>query len=616
MTGICGIVNRDGAPVDPAELARFCAAMPEWGRDGFGTWVEGPAALAQGRWHARTPQARYEHLPRRDPERGFAITANGRLDNFDELISELHLAGDRARIPDGDVIAAAHARWGADAPERLYGDWAYAAWEPAERRLLLARDHIGNTAMYYCVTDTRFAFASSRHALHALGMVRSEIDDLYVAQVLVVWPAYNGERTVHPDLHRLVPAHTLTVTPERLVTRRYWDVRAVEPLALPSRADYVDGFLEVFDRAVATRMRTRDRVGISLSGGLDSGAVAVTAARVADASMITAFTSVPAHDTAAYVGGRMGDELALATATAAAARIQLVPIPGTAYTPMAALRRALAIFREPVHAATNMFWMLDLDETAVRHGCSAVLNGGAGNATISWVGDWRSQPLRLRFAEAGLATTVRSMLGAIAPAGLQRLRRSRAHPAGLQQAVINPDLVRRLELLDRYAATQPLRPSPLERRLRIIHHGVGNMGHSQQTAGAAAGIDPRDPTRDVRVIEFTFAVPDRIFIDPATGTDRWLVRQAMVDRLPDEVRQNARRGRQAADVVPRLRACRAAVDEVLEEVAHGPATDYLDVTRLRAHWRLIQEQDSMTSYLMATAFERGLLAGLFVNSVR
>src|ERR1700709_1680776 len=116
MTGICGIINRDGAPVDRVELGLLCAAMPEWGRDGFGSWVEGPAALAQGRWPARPPQPRYERLPRRDVERGFAITANGRLDNFDELITELRLTGDRAAIPDGDVIAAAHARWGAQAP--------------------------------------------------------------------------------------------------------------------------------------------------------------------------------------------------------------------------------------------------------------------------------------------------------------------------------------------------------------------------------------------------------------------------------------------------------------------------------------------------------------------
>jgi asparagine synthetase B (glutamine-hydrolysing) len=88
MTGICGIVRRDGAPVSEGELAVMCHAMGDWGPDGFGTWVGGCAALAQGRWSARTPESGCESLPRYDVQSGVAITAAGRLDNRAELLAE------------------------------------------------------------------------------------------------------------------------------------------------------------------------------------------------------------------------------------------------------------------------------------------------------------------------------------------------------------------------------------------------------------------------------------------------------------------------------------------------------------------------------------------------
>ena len=113
---------------------------------------------------------------------------------------------------------------------------------------------------------------------------------------------------------------------------------------------------------------------------------------------------------------------------------------------------------------------------------------------------------------------------------------------------------------------------------------------------------------------FCLAVPDHIFIDPKTGMDRCLIREAMKGRLPDEVRLNRRRGRQAGDVVPRLRACADEVEAALEEIATGPASAYLNATHMRQVWNRIQNEDGNESYRLAkTVLSRGLMAGLFVN---
>ena len=103
-------------------------------------------------------------------------------------------------------------------------------------------------------------------------------------------------------------------------------------------------------------------------------------------------------------------------------------------------------------------------------------------------------------------------------------------------------------------------------------------------------------------------------MDPVTGLDRWLIRAAMKDRLPDEVRLNRRRGRQAADLVPRLRACAAEVEAALDELQRGPAAAYIDVTYVREVWQLIQTQDTPEASNKAISIlTRGIMAGLFVN---
>jgi len=109
-------------------------------------------------------------------------------------------------------------------------------------------------------------------------------------------------------------------------------------------------------------------------------------------------------------------------------------------------------------------------------------------------------------------------------------------------------------------------------------------------------------------------VPDHIFIDPKTRVNRWLIREAMKGRLPEEVRLNRKRGRQSGDLVPRLRASAGEVESSLNELEHGPAAIYVDVDYMRKVWRMIQTEDTVEAFLKSiTILTRGIMAGLFVN---
>jgi len=620
VSAVYGVVCRDGTHVGRGWLSAMAGALGDFGRDGFGEWAEGGAGLGQARGFT-TAEGRLEAMPAVDRLEGFAFTAAARLDNRDELIRELGICGnDAARSSDSHLVLAAYRRFGEGAPGHLLGDWCLAAWHPRDRRLFLARDQFGNTALYYYAGARFFAFAASQQALLALGCVPQELDELYLAQYLISWPAYHGERTSRRAIRRLPPAHTLTLTPGHCQTRLYWRMDDVPELRLPGRADYADAFRAHFDQAVRVRLRANGPIGSELSSGLDSGSVAATAAPMLarQGQRLQAFTWTPAADPRAFVGARIGDEFPLAQLTAATAgNIDLHPDPCEHLTPIAGIRQALDIYADPVHGAGNLFWLIGLRQAAQHNGCQVLLTGQLGNAGTSWHGDPLSQPWRYQLQETGLTGLTRRRARDAVPRRIRAaLARHRLDPQWYRSSAIHPELATRLDLAHRRAEDPAQVPrSPLDQRLAILKPGRTISGALHTALGARFGLDVRDPTADTRLLSFVLSVPDWVFTDPATGTDRWLVRAAMTGRLPDQVRLNRRRGLQASDLVQRLRRTPTEVQAALDELDHGPAAAYVDVSYMREVWQNIQHNDTPDALRKAqTVLTRGIMAGLHANT--
>ena len=614
--GICGVYQRDGSPANFSFVHQLCRLMKPWEISGGKARVEGSTALGGG----------YIAL-----ENGAMFAGAGRIDNRKELLEVCRVSKNESiSMPDSELLCRCYYKLGETVVNQIYGDWSFAAWHPTERRLVLARDHFGNTALYYYADPRIFVFASSRRAILSLNLAPVEIDELYLAQLLVSWSAYHGERTIHFPIKRLPPAHFLTVTPERLETRCYWRLEDTAELNLPRRRDYAEAFREIFEQAVVARLRLPDMSGagdtggiaVSLSGGLDSGSVAITAARLlrAENKRLYAFTSVPMADSRDYLNKRnFGDEFSLAQATAqAAGTIDLFPIAAANVSPIQAIRRQLEINGEPGHAAANFFWIQDIMIKVHEQGCRVLLTGQAGNAGISWSGDVFSQSLVLQLRLLKLRNWMKEMMKHHAPESILKIYHTLRYPTTSywKFSSIHPEFANRLQLRElMMAATDRLTYTAMEKRFAILKPGRNFIGALAAEKNAVYGVDTRDPTADARVLAFTFSVPDRIFIDPETGCDRWLIREAMRGQLPDEVRLNRNRGRQSADLVPRLRICAGEVDEALGELAGGPASTYLDVPYMRRVWDIIRVQNSPESYRLAvTVLTRGIMAGIFINN--
>ena len=445
MSGIFGLFQRDGAPVDPADVAKMMAAMAWWGPDGRFHHIAGSVALGQLLLH-NTPQAHHEQLPRHTAS-SLLLTAEARLDNRPELCQQLNIPHpDRETVTDSQLIELAYDKWGETCPDHLIGDWSFAVWNPQTQRLFVARDHHGNTGLYYFQDAHRFAFASCRDALLALGVPR-RLNELFLAKVLVSWPHHPGDQTIDRDIHRLPPAHAMTITAEQTAVWRYWRLEDTPELHLPTFDEYVAGFLEVYGAAVNGRLRSSRPVAVTLSGGLDSGSVAALAAQTLNTQQqrLTAYTAVPLYDTQNTVGpNRFGDETGFARETAAFhPNIDWQALDARGTDPLEGLRRSLAINNEPGHAGANFYWIADLLQTAQAQGSGVLLTGQGGNASISWTGAPELASRRVAWRESGWKTAVKQALPFFA---LRALLTARANRQPYQGSAILPAFAERLQL--------------------------------------------------------------------------------------------------------------------------------------------------------------------------
>lgn len=202
-----------------------------------------------------------------------AVVFDGRIDARDDLARAL---GVPAATPDAELAARAFAAWGDDAPAHIIGDFAIAAWNRRERRLTLARDRFGVRPLYFARDGESLVAMTDLAALLATGDLGATLDDAVIEDFLLFGCGLDETKTSFARIGRVAPAHVAIFDERGVRQRRYWNLKAVDA---PPPSDAVEQFRDVFSHAVADRARG-GRVALSLSGGVDSTAVAATLARV------------------------------------------------------------------------------------------------------------------------------------------------------------------------------------------------------------------------------------------------------------------------------------------------------------------------------------------------
>ena len=249
MSGIAGIVNLDGAPVDRDLLSQMTSFMSYRGPDAQETWVDGNVGFG----HAMCAS------------RDIFITGDARID------------GDgNTDLTDVERIVRAYETWGERCVDHLIGDFAFAIWDKRLQRLFCARDHFGVKPFFFARAGNSFVFSNTLNVLRLDRRVSDELNETAIGDYLAFGLNQDLATTTFRDIQRLPPAHTLSLANGSITTRRYWKPEVKNEIRFRDAKSYVDRFTELFVTAIKDRLRT-NRVSISMSGGLDSTSIAAIA---------------------------------------------------------------------------------------------------------------------------------------------------------------------------------------------------------------------------------------------------------------------------------------------------------------------------------------------------
>lgn len=273
MTGILAVYRPEGS-VSSTTVNRLLDTLEYRGHDGRNVDVQGPVGFGHQHFYT-TPES--VGLVQPVAVEGVRLAFDGRLDDRESLIEALpddRLPG--PDTPDAKLAALAYLEWDEAFLDRLVGPFALVLWDEARERLLCARGPAGLRDLYYSTADEGVVVASDARTVKQAPGVPDEINERILGEFLLDDLAtpretfYRGIRIVEPGTFVTFDGNGPSIT-------RYWDPGAIPRLDERDPDVLADRLAELLQEAVAARLRTRADPWILLSGGLDSTIVAAMA---------------------------------------------------------------------------------------------------------------------------------------------------------------------------------------------------------------------------------------------------------------------------------------------------------------------------------------------------
>lgn len=601
MDAIFGIWHLDGTSATASELEQMAAALESLPGHARAVTVicdgtVGMGRLTIGRGATRQP-------PTQDG--GLLCVADARLYRAPESQAPQNMtAADRERL-----FCRLHARLGDDAPLQVEGDFAYAVWDRGRQRLTLARDHAGVRPMFYRLVPGRslvWATHSDLIARSGLGPVEVNLE---AAVGNLIDNSMGAEDTVLRGLRRLPPAHVLHMVSggvERM--HRYWSLRCRNPI--PAAADFdacATELRRLLDQAVRCRLPPHRGVGAHLSGGLDSSALSVLAARALGEQGRQLHTY-------SFVSDIRPDVHFLDERPYVAAVVDSEPnIRNTKVTPAVDEGYIAGSAADRVVGYTGA--EAAVLEAAVRDGADVILSGWGGDeaATFNGRGAYAEHFLRGRWRLLRRELRARSrlyhmpqrrvflheVLLYILPERLQRLLR---RAAGRAPAAVPTDRTfLRPPYRDLQFGTVTLTASTHHNRRALFgHENLAFRLESWAMQGAHHGVHFTFPMLDRALLDYCIRLPARMFL--RDGVRRAIFRGAMRGVLPDIVRNRRPKLVPFPCAILRLSERRAdLLDEVARLRADPRITRVLDLDAVEAALRALPAPDIVQRALNAEA---------------
>lgn len=281
MCGICGIVSFEGGrPPAQEELRAMSGVMVHRGPDDEGYFTDGPVGLGFRR--LAIVDLSGGHQPMSNEDGTVWIIFNGEVYNHADHRADLERRGHRyTNRSDTETIIHLYEEYGPRCVEYLRGMFAFVIWDSRKRRVFCVRDRLGIKPFYYAIRNNRFLFASEMKVLFEADGCKPEINKQALPEFFALG-YLAGEDTMFAGVHRLLPGHHLTLdlnerAPKPKISR-YWDLDITPDESLQTEQQFLSRFEELFTESVRLRLMSDVPLGVFLSGGLDSSAIAAVTA--------------------------------------------------------------------------------------------------------------------------------------------------------------------------------------------------------------------------------------------------------------------------------------------------------------------------------------------------
>lgn len=509
-----------------------------------------------------TKESEQEQLPFRHPERGLLFTADCLLDNRAELIDLLSSHGyDKKELtdaPDGTLMYYGYLIFGNDCVKHFRGLFSFAVWEEHTRTLTLFSDHTSNRCLYYIRQNGLLAFSTRTEPLLKLfPEVTPNVNyhkDFLLANASIIY-VVPGE-TPYKEIFLMTPATRLTLTKDSASPFTYWTPGSAPSERCRSAAEYSRHFLALYNDCVRDALRTSGEVGISMSSGLDSTSVGVLAARelAKKDKFLHSYTFVPYYQKERRAGSKtIYDESGFVYELAKQySNIRTTVLNNQGKNLFTDMKLCSNILEMPYKtAAFPNHYEICCDSAS--HGCKLLLSGTFGNHTVSF--GYIQNILYDLYCKKRVVSFL-SMINKYAKhermsrkkmlfSSLKSFRSFRRHIRNPFARYIPENVFLSVTLLQNYN----LRTRFSGNIYSLFSNGyVDHKTFRQQLSpqnffvyagvfetqfGLRTGMVLRDPTKDIRLIEFCYHLPYRMF---AHGSiPRWLIRSSFSSLLPASI---------------------------------------------------------------------------------
>jgi asparagine synthase (glutamine-hydrolysing) len=552
MCGICGIFFSDRDwHVQADSLGRMNRSIAHRGPDDEGFFLEENVGLAMRRLSIIDVQS--GHQPIANENQDVWIVYNGEIYNHAELRRGLEAKGHRYKTnSDTETIVHLYEEYGRDCVKQLRGMFAFVIWDRRKRVLFAARDRLGIKPFYYRWDGKAFVFGSEIKAILAYPGVQAEFNRGTLAEYLA-FGYITGQETMFAGIRKLMPGHVLGLSEQSgLKIERYWNLETEVDREPRSRDYYVKTYREMLEAAVGSHLMSDVPLGMFLSGGLDSSAVAALATKIHGDRI---------HTFAVGYGEEAFSELGYARSVAEHIRSQHHEVRLSRAEFFDSLPRLIWHEDEPIvwPSSVSLFFVARLARERVK----VVLTGEGSDETLGGY---------TRYAWTLLNSRMDRAYRTLIPEGLRGLIRksTNASPLGaaLHRKLEHTFLLRdgtswssfyydnffsafsaaeQIELLtpeatasagDAYlgsmTAWEGSRGDMLHRLLYAdVNSYLVELLMKQDQMSMAASIESRVPFLDHELVEFTARIPARYSITGMAG--KFILKQAVEDLLPKSI---------------------------------------------------------------------------------